>query len=58
MRDLQGINSEYCDCCIDAEALQAGQDGVGPDKEGNDVSEGGYRHRNPGVLHGLTEQLC
>ena len=57
MSDLKNVDGEYCHSRIDTEALEARKDGVGPDKEGDDVSEGGDRDRHAGVLHRLAEPL-
>ena len=57
MSNLKNVDSEYCNSRVDTEALQARQDRVGPDEEGDDVSEGGHRHRHARVLHGLAEPL-
>ena len=57
MCDLQGVNAEYRHGSVDAEALQAGQHGVGPDEEGDHVSEGGDGDGHPGVLHRLAKPV-
>ena len=57
MSDLKNVDGEYCHSRIDTEALETREDGVGPDEEGDDVSEGGDGHGHPGVLHRLTEPL-
>ena len=57
MSDLKDVYCEYCHSRVDTEALQAWEDCVGPDEEGDDVREGGDRHRHAGVFHGLAEPL-
>ena len=41
MSYLKKVDGEYCDSSVDTEALEARQDGVGADEEGDDVSECG-----------------
>ena len=53
--DLHEVDGEDSHSGVDTEALQAGQEGVGPDKEGDHVSEGGDAHSHPRVLHRLSE---
>ena len=53
--DLQRVNAEYRHGGVDTEALQAGQHGVGPDEEGDHVSEGGDGDSNTRVLHRLAK---
>ena len=55
MCDLQRVNAEYRHSGVDTEALQAGQHGVGPDEEGDHVSEGGDGDGHTRVLHGLAK---
>ena len=55
MCDLQRVNAEYRHSGVDTEALQAGQHGVGPDEEGDHVSEGGDGDSNTRVLHRLAK---
>ena len=57
MSDLKDVYCEYCHSRVDTEALQAWEDCVGPDEEGDDVSEGGHTDRYPGVTHGLPEEI-
>ena len=57
MGDLQRVDGEDGDGGVDTEALEAGEKSVGPHEEGDDVREGGDRHRHAGVLHGLAEPL-
>ena len=57
MSDLKNVDGEYRHGRVDTEALEAREDGVGPDEEGDDVSEGGDGHGHPGVLHRLAEPL-
>ena len=57
MSDLQSVDSEDCHGGVDAEALQPGQHRVGPDEEGDHVSEGRHRHRHTRVLHRLPEPV-
>ena len=57
MGDLESVDGEYGDGGVDAEALEAGEEGVGPNEESDDVSEGGDADGDPGVPHGATKQL-
>ena len=57
MSDLKNVDGKYCHGRVDTEALEAREDGVGPDEEGDDVGEGGHTHRHPGVSHCPPEQL-
>ena len=57
MGDLQRVDGEYGDGRVHTEALEAGQQSVGADKEGDDISEGGHAHSHPGVSHRPPEQL-
>ena len=55
MSYLEGVDAEYRDGRVDAEALQAGQHGVGPDEECDHIGEGGDGDGDTGVLHSLAE---
>ena len=55
MSNLHGIDCEDGDSRVDTEALQAGQQRVGADKEGNHISEGGHGDGHPRMLHRLTK---
>ena len=57
MRHLQGIDGEDGHGGVDTEALEAGEEGVGPHEEGDDIREGCHTHSNPGVTHGPAKQL-
>ena len=57
MGDLQRVDGEDGDGGVDTEALEAGEEGVGPNEESDDVSEGGDADGDPGVSHGATKQL-
>ena len=55
MSDLHRIDGEDGHCSVHTEALQPGEQGVGPNKEGDHVSEGGHGDCHPRMLHGLTK---
>ena len=57
MSDLQNVDGKYCHGRVDTEALEAREDSVGPNKEGDDISEGGDGDRHAGVPHCLAEPL-
>ena len=57
MGDLESVDGEYGDGGVDTEALEAGEESVGPHEEGDDVGEGGHADRHPGVTHCLAEQV-
>ena len=57
MGDLQRVDGEDGDGGVYTEALEAGEESVGPHEEGDDVGEGGHADRHPGVTHRLAEQL-
>ena len=55
MSDLHRIDGEDRHCSVHTEALQPREQGVGPNKEGDHISEGGDRDCNPCMLHGLAK---
>lgn len=55
MSNLHGIDCEDGDSRVDTEALQAWQQCVGPDKEGDHISEGGHGDGHPRMLHRLAK---
>ena len=55
MSDLHRIDGEDGHRSVHTEALQPREQSVGPNKEGNHISEGGNRDCDPRMLHGLAK---